>query len=676
MSRSNSPAVKPELKPQLTLWMLIVLGISSTVGSGIYMVIGIVAKEYAGPSVIISFIIAGLITLSNSMAYAELSSRFPGAGALYSYVHQCWGVRFGFLIGWLSILGNVAVVSLGAQTFSSYIESMIFNDSINRLNSTEYLRDVLFNNVIDIPASLVIIVSTVVIMSGSTKVAKLSTITSTVSVTSLIILTVTGFRNGDVRNLEDADHDSWIPFGFTGIIHGAAICYFAYTGFVTVCFSSEEAKNPKRSVPMAIGIVVVFVIFLYVGVTVAVLMIEPYWLLETEAPLLTVMHYAQSEWTKEFMIVGVTTGLIQVNLLCIYGLSRLVFSMARDGLLVNVLQGVYTENKSPVVSLIVCGVSCVLFSSVFKVKFLISFTNTVIFINSIVANILVLYVRCHPTPNVSLRTSLVSNIKVDTRVEDGSDLIGVGKTVHTKSSDENGICEDIAVLETTLIMSSSTKQDITEQETDEDSGSVFIPLLSSNAIPSRHVVEISDLNVEHHLSSFVGQLTSSPALDITTYLQHQRGINRREIVHEDYRDQDQCTEYPGVHDERLRKWRTLILLLIILVSCVFLAVTIILLALKQASVRFTDSVAPVLCGLALVYSMVTLHKMKSDGEFPEMKMPLVPFLPTTNILLDVLMLVILSDSVGPLYYMAMGFTGIVLYSFISRKNKKALLETN
>ncbi|XP_055955979.1 cationic amino acid transporter 4-like [Patella vulgata] len=192
------------------------------------------------------------------MAYAELSSRFPGTGALYSYVHQCWGSFY-----FISVSGNVAAVSLGAQTFSSYIEAMIFNDSINRLNSTEYFRDVLFSNIIDIPASLVIIVSTMIIMSGTAIVAKLSTLTSVVSVTSLIILTVTGFRNGDVRNLKDAEHDSLIPFGFTGIIHGAAICYFAYTGFVTVCFSSEEAKNPKRSVPIAIGIVVVFVIFLY-----------------------------------------------------------------------------------------------------------------------------------------------------------------------------------------------------------------------------------------------------------------------------------------------------------------------------------------------------------------------------------------------------------------------------
>ncbi|ESO86494.1 hypothetical protein LOTGIDRAFT_128887 [Lottia gigantea] len=404
MIEENEEVKRVNLKSHLSTTSLVVLGVSSTIGSGIYIVIGVVAKEHAGAYVILCFVLAGIIAFSNSLAYSELSCRYKGCGGIFTFMFKSWGVTQGFLVGWLSLHGtSLGVVFYSAQTFSSYINQIldqtkwiVTSNVTNTSNSGSFALLSSTNSYsFNVPATALIVLSSCILISGTTNLFNVTKFTTVISTLALLIFIICGLQYGDVHNIVSFQSHSAMPIHISGILRGAAICYFAYTGFSAVCSSGEEAKDAKRSIPIAIIVVMIFVGLLYCGVTVSVLMLQPYRLFDTKAPLMAAVQYAHISRMRYVILVGMTVGLIQVNLSCLYQVSRLVFSMARDRLLPSVFAAVSGSNKTPMLAIIVSGLYSVVACSVISFKTLISFSTICIFVNSTLANILIVWINCY-----------------------------------------------------------------------------------------------------------------------------------------------------------------------------------------------------------------------------------------------------------------------------------------
>nr|CAB3266326.1 high affinity cationic amino acid transporter 1 [Phallusia mammillata] len=376
---SETDAENSDLTRCLSLWNLVSVGVGSTLGAGVYVLAGAVAKNDAGPSIILSFCVAAFASLLAGLCYAEFGARVPKAGSAYIYSYVTVGQFCGFIIGWNLILEYIIGVSSVARAWSANLDSLTGGVIANVSRTAMPMNVAGFASYPDFLSVALILVITVLLSIGMKVSSLLITVLTLVNVVVLCFCAIAGFikanpHNWNLKPSEVQGHGNggFMPFGFSKMMEGAASCFYAFVGFDTIACVGEEAKNPSKNIPRSIVITLATCLVAYVSVSSALTLMQPYYLLDENAPLPNAFVYVHMGWASKPIAVGSMCALIASVLGAAVGMPRIVFAMARDGLIFSIFSQVSSKSHTPIVATIVSGILSALMALVFDLEDLVN----------------------------------------------------------------------------------------------------------------------------------------------------------------------------------------------------------------------------------------------------------------------------------------------------------------
>ncbi|MFJ7744462.1 amino acid permease [Peribacillus sp. NPDC097295] len=334
---------KVQLKKTLVAFDLILLGVGAIVGTGIFILPGTVAAQYAGPGIVFSFIIAAFVCAFAAMCYSEFSSSVPVTGSAYTYSYIVFGEIIAWLVGWSLLLEYGLAVAAVATGWSSYFSSLLsgFNILLPHEVSGAFNPD--NGTYINLPAVLIIFLIAGLLTLGIKESTKFNTIMVCVKVAVILLFIVVG-----AFYVEPTNWQPFTPFGTSGVLNAAALVFFAYLGFDAVSSAAEEVKNPQRNMPIGIIGSLFICTLLYVALSLVLTGMVSYTKLNVSDPVSFAMQMVHQDWVAGIISIGAVVGMMTVILVMLYGGTRLVYSFGRDGLLPKVLCEVHPKRKTPV----------------------------------------------------------------------------------------------------------------------------------------------------------------------------------------------------------------------------------------------------------------------------------------------------------------------------------------
>jgi len=358
------------LKKVLGPLELIFLGVGAIIGTGIFAITGIVAAKYSGPALVLSFVISGLVCVFAAFAYAEFASMVPVAGSAYTYGYASLGEIWAWIIGWDLILEYAVSISAVAIGWSGYM--------VNLLDAMGIILPKAVTNppgvgggVVNLPAILIIMVISCLLVIGVKESARINTI---IVIVKLLVISL--FIYLGLFHINTTNWHPFIPFGWSGVITGAAIAFFAYIGFDAVSTAAEEVKNPQKNLPIGILGSLAICTVLYIVVAAVLTGIVPYFELgNTNAPVAFALTQIGITWGSALISVGAICGITSVLIVTMYGQTRIFFAMARDGLLPRFFSEVHPKLKTPVKITLLLGVATALISSLFSLEVVTQLVN-------------------------------------------------------------------------------------------------------------------------------------------------------------------------------------------------------------------------------------------------------------------------------------------------------------
>ncbi|XP_077532518.1 cationic amino acid transporter 4-like isoform X3 [Haemaphysalis longicornis] len=357
LRRTKEPGadhMQTNLKRCLTTFDITLLGIGHMMGSGIYVLTPSVAKNTAGPALIVSYIIAGTASLLAALAYAEFGVRFPRAGSAYSYSYFSVGEFWAFFVGWNVVLENVIGISAVARACSAYIDSLTHGAiKAYMVNATGELPGPYLSAHPDFLALGIIVVYVAFMSVGVQATSWLNNILCCVNIFVLFIIIGVGGYFADFSNWTSPETGGFAPFGVHGILAASAACFFAYVGFDAIAASGEEAVNPQRSLPIATFISMTVVTVLYVAVSAVLTLMVNYKDIVPDSGLPDALESKGAIWAKIVVIIGALCGMSTVLIGTLYALTRIAYAMADDGLIMRMFGTVNKRTKIPLIAMYV-----------------------------------------------------------------------------------------------------------------------------------------------------------------------------------------------------------------------------------------------------------------------------------------------------------------------------------
>ena len=304
---------------------LLMLGIGAVIGTGIFVLTGVAAAKYAGPAVPFSFILSGLTCALAGLAYAEFASIVPASGSAYTYAYASLGEFIAFIVGWNLILEYTVTSSAVAVGWSGYVVGLFASAGL--ILPHELVVSPADGGIFNLPAVLITLFLSFLLVRGTKESVKLNRILVFVKLGAIFLFLVLAAPHVDATNWEP-----FLPFGYSGVVSGAAIVFFAYIGFDAVATTAEECRNAARDLPIGI-IGSLFICTLLYAVVAAVLTgIVPYGMLDTAEPVAFALRHIGYNVGSAIVAVGAICGITTVLLVLLYGQSRIFFAMSRDGM--------------------------------------------------------------------------------------------------------------------------------------------------------------------------------------------------------------------------------------------------------------------------------------------------------------------------------------------------------
>ncbi len=370
------------LKKHLTLTHIVFLGVGAIIGAGIFVITGTAAALHAGPAISISFIISALGCLLAGLAYAEFSSMIPISGSAYSYGYATLGEFIAWIIGWdliLEYLFGAATVAVG---WSGYVVHFLNDLGISvpsELTESPIVYDQagwhLTGAIVNFPAVFIVVIMSTFLILGIKESARVNNIIVIVKV--VVILLFIGF------GISYINPENWIPFipentgvrtefGWTGVLTGAAVVFFAYIGFDAVSTTAQEAINPKRDIPRGIFISLLITVILYVAVSLVMTGIVKYTELNVPAPIAVAINATGKSlaWLSPIIKIGAIAGLSSVVMVLLMAQSRIFYVMAKDGLLWKIFTKTHSKHQTPYFTNIIIGIFVALAAGIFPISLL------------------------------------------------------------------------------------------------------------------------------------------------------------------------------------------------------------------------------------------------------------------------------------------------------------------
>ncbi|MBM4265718.1 MAG: amino acid permease [Deltaproteobacteria bacterium] len=392
---------------------LTALGVGCIIGAGIFVLTGLAANQYAGPALTLSFVVAGLGCTLAALCYAEFASTVPVAGSAYTYAYATLGELLAWIIGWDLVLEYAVASSTVAHGWSHYFVLFlgIFGIELPHMwvgNPFDYDPAtgswVATGAIMNLPAFLVVMLVTAILVLGIRESARFNAAMVILKVAVVLFVIVVGAGYVDTANW-----DPYMPYGFSGVLKGAAYIFFAYIGFDSVSTHAEEAKNPQRDVPIGIIVSLLLCTILYILVAAVLTGMVPYKSIHLDAPVAEAFGARGLAAAQLLVAAGAVVGITSVLLVLLLSQARILLALARDGLISRSFFGaVHPRFRTPHKATILTGILVGLAGALLPLKLLADLVNIgTLMAFVVVCGAVMVMRRTHPDLHRPFRTPLM-----------------------------------------------------------------------------------------------------------------------------------------------------------------------------------------------------------------------------------------------------------------------------
>ncbi|OAY41886.1 cationic amino acid transporter 2, vacuolar isoform X3 [Manihot esculenta] len=399
-----------QLAKELSVPHLIVIGIGSTIGAGVYILVGTVAREHSGPALAISFLIAGVAAALSAFCYAELASRCPSAGSAYHYSYICIGEGVAWLIGWALVLEYTIGGSAVARGISPNLAFFFGGpNSLPGFLARQHIPGL--DIVVDPVASILVFIVTGLLCVGIKESTLVQGFVTTVNVCVLLFVIIAGSYLGFKTGWAGYGLPSgYFAFGVDGMLAGSATLFFACIGFDSIASTAEEVKNPQRDLPLGIGFTLATCCTLYMLVSVVILGLVPYYAMNPDTPISSVFAEHGVHWAAYIITSGAVMALCSALMGSLLPQPRILMAMARDGLLPSFFSDVNKNTQVPVKSTLATGIGAATLAFFMDVDQLAGMVSVGTLLAFTMVAISVLILRYVPPDEVPFPSSLQDTI--------------------------------------------------------------------------------------------------------------------------------------------------------------------------------------------------------------------------------------------------------------------------
>lgn len=357
------------------------IGVGGIIGAGIFVLTGVAAAQYAGPAVVLSFAVAGLACVFVGLCYSELATMIPVSGSCYTYTYATLGEFAAWIIGWDLVLEYAMGAATAAVGWSGYAVSLLASAGIHvppqfasATGTAIKLADgTTVTGVFNAPAALIVVVISLLLIRGTRESSMFNNVMVALKLSVVLAFILIGIWHVDTAR--------WVPFvpdntgeyghyGWSGVLRGAAVVFFAYIGFDAISTAAQEARNPQRDMPIGILGSLFVCTALYIAVSATLTGIIPYADLNVPDPIAKAVDAIGLGWFSVVIKIGALVGITTVILVLLFGQTRIFFTMSRDGLLPPIFSRVHPRFGTPFLSQALFGAVVALIAGMLPISLL------------------------------------------------------------------------------------------------------------------------------------------------------------------------------------------------------------------------------------------------------------------------------------------------------------------
>ncbi len=358
------------LKRALGALDLTMLGIGAIVGAGIFVLTGVAAAEYAGPAIVLSFVVSGFACAMAALCYAEFAAMIPVAGSAYSYSYATMGELVGWIIGWDLVLEYAVGAAAVAVGWSGYLRIILEGLGVHLPVALTHAPGSVPGAIIDLPALLIVLVISAILYVGISESARFNSIIVAIKLIVIGMVIVVG-----AFYVKPANWSPFAPMGWGGVMKGAAVIFFAYIGFDAVSTAAEEVVDPKRDLPLGILGSLFACTLLYILVAGVLTGMVPSREIELNAPLASAFVIRGLNAISGIISLGAVAGLTSVLLVLLLGQSRVFFAVSRDGLLPPAFSRIHPQYRTPYIPTTITGIAVGVTAALLPIQEIAELTN-------------------------------------------------------------------------------------------------------------------------------------------------------------------------------------------------------------------------------------------------------------------------------------------------------------
>jgi APA family basic amino acid/polyamine antiporter len=381
------------LRRTLTAFDLTMLGIGAIIGTGIFVLTGTAAANQAGPAIVLSYVLAGVACGFAALCYAEFAAMIPIAGSAYTYSYATLGEIFAWMIGWDLILEYAVGSMTVAIGWSGYFQRILAGFGVHLPVWMSAAPGAAEGSIVNLPAIIIVLAIMVLLVVGVRESARFNAVMVAIKLAAVLFFIVAGFTYVKPENWSP-----FAPYGWSGVMTGAAVVFFAYIGFDAVSTTAEEAKNPSRDLPIGIIMSLVICTILYLVVSAILSGIVPVVQFKADAQFLNApVGYALSvinqDWAAGLVSAGAVAGITSVLLVMLMSQPRIFFSMSRDQLLPAGVSKVHPKFKTPYITTIITCVVVAIAAGLIPIQVVGEMTSIGTLFAFVVVSVAVLVLR-------------------------------------------------------------------------------------------------------------------------------------------------------------------------------------------------------------------------------------------------------------------------------------------
>ncbi|KAM5236290.1 cationic amino acid transporter 3-like [Ctenodactylus gundi] len=430
---------------------LVVLGVGSTLGAGVYVLAGEVARDKAGPAIVLCFLVAALSSVLSGLCYAEFGARVPCSGSAYLYSYVTVGQLLAFVTGWNLILSYVIGAASVARAWSAAFEGLTGGHISQALRGHLALdAPHVLAEYPDFLALGLVLLLTALLALGARESVLVSRAFTGVNLLVLGFVILAGFIKGDLHNwrlsaqdyreaasrlngtesLGDLGAGGFVPFAFAGIFRGAATCFFAFIGFDGIATTGEEAIRPQRSIPLGIITSLTICFLVYFGVSASLTLMMPYYQIRADSPLPEAFVHVGWAPARYAVAVGTLCALSSSLLGAMFPMPRVIYAMAEDGLLFRCLARIHARTHTPILATALSGVIAAFMAFVFELSDLVDLATIGTLLAYLLVAFSVLVLRYQPDQNLHADKNAKTEEVSEKSVQEASSLELVPEAGH------------------------------------------------------------------------------------------------------------------------------------------------------------------------------------------------------------------------------------------------------